>query len=49
MGESGSIVRERARDGSYIAGGAYEKVPAQDGTDMVLTIDATSSARPVAS
>lgn len=40
LGENGSIVRERARDGSYIAGGAYEKTPAQDGTDMVLTIDA---------
>lgn len=38
-GTNGSIVRERARDGSYIAGGAYEKVPAQDGTDLVLTLD----------
>lgn len=38
-GVNGSIMRERARDGSYIAGGAYEKVPAQDGTDIVLTLD----------
>ena len=38
-GEDGWIARERARDGSYIAGGAYEKVDAQDGTDIVLTID----------
>ncbi len=38
-GTNGSLVRERARDGSYIAGGAYEKVDAQDGTDLVLTID----------
>ena len=40
-GTNGSIVRERASDGSYIAGGAYEKVPAEDGTDIVLTLDAT--------
>lgn len=33
-------MRERARDGSFIAGGAYEKVPAQDGMDIVLGIDA---------
>lgn len=38
-GTNGSIVRERGRDGSYIAGGAYEKVSAQDGTDLVLTLD----------
>lgn len=38
-GTNGSIVRERARDGSYIAGGAYEKVSAKDGTDLVLTLD----------
>ena len=38
-GTNGWLVRERARDGSYIAGGAYEKVDAQDGTDLVLTID----------
>ncbi|WP_343215922.1 penicillin-binding protein 2 [Collinsella sp. An2] len=38
-GENGSIVRERARDGSYIAGGAYEKVAAKDGIDIVLTLD----------
>ncbi len=38
-GENGSIVRERARDGSYIAGGAYEKVAARDGVDIVLTLD----------
>lgn len=38
-GVNGSIVRERGRDGSYIAGGAYEKVSAQDGTDLVLTLD----------
>ena len=38
-GTNGSIMRERARDGSYIAGGAYEKVEAVDGTDLVLTID----------
>ena len=39
MGTNGSIVRERGLDGSYIAGGAYEKVSAQDGTDLVLTLD----------
>ena len=38
-GTNGSIVRERGRDGSFIAGGAYEKVSAQDGTDLVLTLD----------
>ena len=38
-GENGSIVREQAADSSYIAGGAYQKVPATDGTDMVLTLD----------
>lgn len=38
-GTNGSIVRERARDGGYIAGGAYKKVAAQDGTDIVTTID----------
>ena len=39
-GKNGSLVRERARDGSFIAGGAYKKVPAQDGMDIVLTLDA---------
>lgn len=39
-GVNGSLMRERARDGSFIAGGAYEKVPAQDGMDIVLGIDA---------
>ena len=39
-GTDGSIVRERARDGSYIAGGAYKKVPAKDGVDIVLALDA---------
>ncbi len=39
-GVNGSMMRERARDGSFIAGGAYKKVPAQDGMDIVLTIDA---------
>ena len=38
-GTNGSLVRERALDGSFIAGGAYKKVPAQDGMDIVLTID----------
>lgn len=38
-GTNGSLVRERARDGGYIAGGAYKKVAAQDGADIVLTID----------
>ena len=38
-GTNGSLVRERARDGGYIAGGAYKKVAAQDGTDIVLTLD----------
>lgn len=40
-GTNGSLVRERARDGSFIAGGAYEKVPAQDGMDVVLALDVT--------
>ena len=40
-GTDGYLVRERAQDGSYVAGGAYEKVAAEDGTDLVLTIDAT--------
>ena len=39
-GVNGSLVRERAKDGSFIAGGAYKKVPAQDGMDIVLGIDA---------
>ena len=34
-GTNGSLVRERARDGSYIAGGAYKKVAAVDGVDIV--------------
>ena len=38
-GTNGSLVRERALDGSFIAGGAYKKVPAADGMDIVLTID----------
>lgn len=38
-GTNGSLVREHAADGTYIAGGAYEKTPAQDGLDLVLTID----------
>ena len=38
-GINGSISRERAADGSYIAGGAYTKVAAKDGSDLVLTID----------
>ncbi len=38
-GTDGSLSRERARDGSFIAGGAYKKVPAQDGMDIVLTLD----------
>lgn len=38
-GTNGSLTRERGRDGSYIAGGAYRKVAAQDGTDLVLTLD----------
>ncbi|AEB06870.1 penicillin-binding protein transpeptidase [Coriobacterium glomerans PW2] len=39
-GEDGSLVRERGRDGSYIAGGAYKKIPASNGTDIVTTLDA---------
>ncbi len=35
-----SLVRERALDGTFIAGGAYKKVPAEDGMDIVLGIDA---------
>lgn len=38
-GTNGYLVRERARDGSFIAGGAYEKVEAEDGADLVLTLD----------
>ncbi len=38
-GTNGSLVRERARDGSYIAGGAYKKVAAVDGIDLVTTLD----------
>ncbi|MBY4796939.1 penicillin-binding protein 2 [Collinsella sp. AGMB00827] len=38
-GTDGSIVRERARDGGFIAGGAYEKKPATDGIDLVLSLD----------
>lgn len=38
-GTNGSLSRERARDGSFIAGGTYKKVPAQDGMDIVLTLD----------
>ena len=39
-GTNGSLVRERAADGGYVAGGAYEKEAAQDGVDLVLCIDA---------
>ena len=39
-GKNGSLVRERGADGSFIAGGAYKKVPATDGMDIVLTLDA---------
>lgn len=39
-GVNGSLVRERGLDGGFIAGGAYKKVPAQDGMDIVLGIDA---------
>lgn len=39
-GVNGSLARERALDGSFIAGGAYKKVPAQDGMDIVLALDA---------
>ena len=38
-GTNGSLVRERARDGGYIAGGAYKKVAAVDGADIVTTLD----------
>ena len=38
-GTNGTLVRERARDGSYIAGGAYKKVAAVDGVDIVTTLD----------
>lgn len=38
-GTDGSIVRERAADGTFIAGGAYKKVSAHDGSDLVLSID----------
>lgn len=38
-GTKGSLVRERALDGSFIAGGAYKKEPAQDGMDIVLGLD----------
>ena len=38
-GTDGSLVRERALDGSFIAGGAYKKVPASDGMDIVLGLD----------
>ena len=41
QGENGSIQRERARDGSYIAGGAYTKVPAKNGTDIMTSLDIT--------
>ncbi|QWT18266.1 penicillin-binding protein 2 [Collinsella sp. zg1085] len=43
-GTNGSIVRERARDGSFIAGGAYKKEPAVDGTNLILSIDTTIQA-----
>lgn len=38
-GTNGSLVRERALDGSYIAGGMFERVDPSDGMDLVLTID----------
>ena len=38
-GTNGSLVRERALDGSFIAGGAYKKEPAQDGMDIMLGLD----------
>ena len=39
QGVNGWVVRERGADGSYIAGGAYERQDAQDGGDLVLTLD----------
>ena len=39
QGENGWMVRERAADGTYIAGGAYEKQDPRDGSDLVLTLD----------
>lgn len=39
-GVDGTFARELGRDGSYIAGGSYELLPAVDGTDIVLSIDA---------
>ena len=39
-GTNGYVERESGIDGSFIAGGAYEKEPAVDGVDIVLSIDA---------
>lgn len=39
QGENGWIKRERAADGTYIAGGAYERQDPRDGDDLVLTLD----------
>ena len=39
-GVDGSIMYEHGLYGERIAGGAYEETPAQDGSDIVLTIDA---------
>lgn len=40
-GTAGSLYREHGRDGDWIAGAEYQRVDAQDGHDIVLTIDAT--------
>lgn len=39
-GKNGWLDSERGRMGDFIAGGAYHKVPAQDGMDIMVGIDA---------
>ncbi|MDO4436928.1 MAG: penicillin-binding protein 2 [Coriobacteriaceae bacterium] len=38
-GKNGELSREKALRGGFIAGGEYEKTPAEDGMDLVLSID----------
>lgn len=38
-GVAGTLERELGADGTPIAGGAYKETPAQDGTNIVITLD----------
>ncbi len=40
-GTDGSVYREQGKNGEFIAGGEYQKTEAQNGHDLVLTLDMT--------